>query len=218
MKKIVFLLLIPTVLSAPHTAFAQLQTDSQTVTTRVGNPAEGYGDLVTVGLDIKAAYDVCSDGYTYEYNMDDTCLAREFTNLGYSDAQAATLVEHSHASSGGSGLTCVECLGYVSIAVALAHNYPVGLRDGSTNCSLVASPSFSVGGTTYRNIGSGIGVDAQSGDIAITCDPSPGHIFIVKDSPSAAIVTALESNAGYSCRITDNGVRPKSGYTFFRRS
>lgn len=214
--KSIFLIFSVYLLAFPSVGLAQLQTDSSPWTTRVGNPTEGYGDLVTVGLDIKVAYDICSDGYTHAIRLDDACLSREIKTLGYSDVQAANLVEHSHASLVGKP-PCVQCLGYVSIAVALAHNYPDGLRDGSTNCSLSTRSSFAVGSTIYRNIGSGIGVDVQSGDIGVTCDSSAGHIFIVKDAPSATIVTALESNAGYSCRITDNIPRPKSGYVFFRK-
>ncbi len=182
-------------------------------------------DFVQAGEQIKAAYDQCGNGFTFDdISGLPTCFFNYIKNIS-SDAHAQ-LVESRRQqslvdSADVAGGRCTECPGFIGIAVTHWTNS----NDPCCNLSYYAAGdindlggSFRAGQYTFKSIGSGVLAIIQSGDIAVAGGGgNPGHIAIVKDVSGYAGFIALESNAGLDCKVTDNRVVPKDNYTFYRK-
>lgn len=262
MKKIIKLLcilfLVPTFFFSIKTTliYGDL-TQSNCVVTKVGNPTapsptcqsgSGSGSsgtsnstIVNIGEDIKAAYDACSNGYTYDlqnpYNPSQTwitCLDTTFQKQtrsqlqGYTNLQVQNFETRRKSSMiiNTEPFPCTECLGYVGIdlAVLTGNTDALGSNYGSPNDILTKNPTtLTIGNYTFTNIGAGNSVSIQPGDLAVTS----GHIAIVKSNLTAQADTVhfigLQSNYwgppdGDKCKVTDDIQVPKDLYTFYRTS
>lgn len=224
-------------------------TESNCVITKVGDPSSAPPNcsgnlgsdnpLIKAGEDIKTAYDDCGQpsGYTWEDvpNLDN-CLRGELSSHGYSDSQVdAFFRRKTYASIAHGSGKCVECIGYVALAISLYE----GISDGVLNYPCAAAVNtlpngFTIGvGTnriSYNKIGEGNSAPIQEGDIAVKgngCEYDwrgymidAGHILFVKtinpDNP--VFFTGLESNYGLDCKITDDKSWSKQVFTFYRRN
>lgn len=213
MKKVLLALFM--IMVFPSSTFAQLQTDSNTVRTRVGNPPEN-NDLVKASLDLKSAYDTCNNGYTFTTSGLQSCLGGELEKLGYGigarvDAFLSTLPSTLVSLSDG-GVPCSQCLGFVRLAATLAHGGGQGLAV-PTAADVSAMSSFTVGGTTYTRVPGS--APLEPGDVGAR-PGGAGHIIIVAEVLGNIKIRAIESNGYYTCQVTDSRLINTDGYNFFR--
>lgn len=212
---IVFLLLV---FPFSRTTFAQMETDSNSVITRVGNPPTSAPQgLVKAGEDIKLAYDTCNGGSTINNSNLQSCLDNSLQGSGYSPTEITafnTRIPNTLVANGSgpvAGIPCTQCLGFVGLALTLMTEDASALSGYPNAANIANLSSFTAGENTYKRIPAS---SAKPGDISAIADDSAGHIYIVKDVQGALMV-ALEANAGLACKITDDGKRPVDGYVFF---
>lgn len=197
--------------------FAQQRTDSNTVRTKVGNPKIS-NDTIKAGEDIKAAYDACEDGYTFEKSGLGECLRTQLSSLGY-DSAMIDAFESKRQSSMADG--CTQCLGFVREAMALVSGSSSDNLGGFGGASaLTQLQSLTAGSIVFSRVPDG--QPPEAGDI-VAHDGGWGHAAIVKGINGNVNFTLLESNGEQTgdkpvCRATDYRAVNTDGYVFFRKN
>lgn len=216
-KKLIFIFFIMffVFLSLTPMVFAQLQTDSNTINTRVGNPPVA-NDVVKIGMDIKSAYDACNSGDTHDTTGTlGSCLRTQLSGSGYSNSylDAFEARRKNSITSHPDGTFCTECVGYVGLVLTLL--------SGSTNtlgvayASDIASlPSLSAGTIVFQRLQDNTSL--QPGDVGAKSGGA-GHVLVVNEVIGNIKFTALESNANLDCHITSTKEWNKEGWVFFRK-
>lgn len=204
----VFLKLTPMV-------FAQLQTDSNTINTRVGNPPAS-NDVVKIGTDIKSAYDTCNNGDTHDTTGTlGSCLRTQLSGLGYSDTllDAFETRRKSSMTLHPDGTFCTECVGYVGLVLTLlsGNANTLGVEFASDIASL---PSLSAGTIVFQRLPDNESL--QPGDVGAK-GGGAGHVLVVNEVVGNIKFTAFESNANLDCHITSTKEWNKDGWVFFRK-
>lgn len=174
------------------------------------SPSSGSGNsLIKAGRDIKAAYDICENGYTYNVNNVGACLRTQLSGMGYS----SSLVDAFESRRAGTitDRNCTECLGYVALALTLVSGSTNTLTQAQAS-DVLSSSTITAGSITLTK--QPAGTSPQPGDIAVA-GGGAGHIAIV-NSVAGAVFTALESNSDLDCKIRDNRSIPVDRYTFYR--
>lgn len=246
MKKILFIFLTSIILLQPFIVAAYAQSDpntsSDTHTTCIqGRPCSPVDNasnntLVKAAQDLHDAYTACTNGSgsTYYNGALQSCLLSHLKN--YPSANTQLTVPFDFGADGGSygAQGCVQCIGYVRQALALAYGTQSSLAGNAGDN--FSSPTITVGSHVFKNLGS---VPAQPGDIAIASgdqnskgclDPNQrvcgaGHILIVKQGQGNIKFIGLEANWSNlngityqepHCTVTDNVAHPVTDYNIFR--
>ena len=215
MKKLMVLSLCFVFFFTTNPVFAQLQTDSNTINTRVGNPPAS-NDVAKIGTDIKSAYDACNSGDTHDTTGTlDSCLRTQLTGFGYSSEllDAFETRRKSSITSHGDGTYCTECVGYVGLVLTILSGRTSTLLVNAAS-DVTGLSSISAGGTVFRKLG-----DTEPllpGDVGAHGGGS-GHILRVNEVLGNVKFTGLESNGNLDCRVTSSREINRDGYVFFRK-
>lgn len=207
----------------PFSTYAQMRTDSNTISTQVGHPTTSTSpsqnvssdSVINTGEDIKAAYDHCGTN-TYERSGLASCLKGVLQGLGYT-ADKLSAFETRRQSSlvpENNGGRCTECLGYVGVVLAIATGDTSALLGPYSAAAVADSNSYQVGTYTYRRIPAS--QPPSPGDFGVSTSGGSGHIVLVKEVHGATFI-ALESNQQETCQITDNRDTPLSNYIFYHK-
>lgn len=216
--KLLFIFFFSFLFLLNHTdfVFAQLQTDSNTINTRVGNPPVS-NDVVKIGMDIKSAYDACNGGDTRDTaGVLGTCLRTQLSGLEYSsaylDAFEARRVT-SLALLDADGTFCTQCVGYVGLVLTLLSGSTSTLLVNAAS-DVVGFSSINAGGVVFQKLNEG--APLLPGDIGAK-GGGFGHILVVNEVLGNIKFSALESNGNLDCRVTSGREINRDGYVFFRK-
>lgn len=213
------LAIIIAVLSKANVVSAQ----SAVVRTAVGNPPTL--PLVELGENIKAAYDACNRGATYEssgINLDQ-CLKANLEVFGYDPQKINDFFLIRRASSMAYnpvvGAPCTQCLGYIGLILSLATENPTALTGFGFASDLAPLETFSSNGTVFNKLSP---TDPLlPGDIGVRPsrdENDAGHILMVAEVRGNFKFLALESNGYNDCRITEDRELNKDLFVFFRQA
>lgn len=162
--------------------------------------------------DLKAAIDKCSGGSTRSAKHNDSCTTAELKAKGYTQKQIDAFYSR-RAGALSSDPVGLQCLGYVSVSVALASGasgVSFGL-DGANQA--VGRSSLSFGPFTFDKV-----TTPQPGDLGFTVKDgnSFGHTLIVDKLKGNTSFIGIEAN-WTPYKVTNNEVHPNSKYVFFRK-
>jgi hypothetical protein len=215
MKKNVIIILSFMLFFTASPVFAQLQTDSNTINTRVGNPPV-LNDVAKIGMDIKSAYDTCNNGDTHDTNGTlGSCLRTQLTSLSYLNAylDAFETRRKSSMTNHPDGTYCTECVGYIGLILTLLSGSTNTLNVNAAS-DVTSFSSINAGGVVFQKIS-----DSEPllpGDIGAHGGEA-GHILMVNQVLGNVKFSALESNGNFDCHITSGREINRDGYVFFRK-
>lgn len=160
--------------------------------------------------DFKAALDKCSGGSTMKADQSDDCTDKELKAKGYKKNQIDAFYAR-RAGALSSDPVGLQCLGYVSVSIALATGSSTGFGLAGAN---------EVGGKTELRFGDNVfkKVDKpQPGDVGFTTSDrnSFGHTLIVDKLKGNTGFIGIEAN-WTPYKVTNNEVHPNNKYKFFR--
>lgn len=195
--------------------FAQLQTDSNTINTRVGNPPVLNG-VAKVGIDIKSAYDSCNRGDTHDTTGGlGSCLRTQLSALSYSSSylDAFETRRKKSITRHPDGTYCTECVGYVGLVLTLLSGSADTLNVTAAS-DVTAFSSINAGGIVFQRLNEGELL--LPGDIGAHGGEA-GHILMVHQALGNIKFTGLESNGNFDCHVTSGREINRDGYVFFRK-
>lgn len=241
-NKMLFLAVV-VLLCLPAFFLAHAQTSqSNCIVTKVGSPQgtptacgsntiEGNTYLAKA-QQIKQAFEHCSEppgaGTTFDRPDLGECLASYLKFIGFTDQQLSVFETRRKGSLWDStkvpGGRCTECVGYISLVLAVIDNDARGITNQNGKAAESAgeintfADGFYVGSSFYKRQGTGESIQIEPGDISIKGDLQDfGHILIVKKVAGAGSFVGYEANANFDCKVTDTREVLREQYTYYRR-
>ncbi|MGE5041637.1 MAG: CHAP domain-containing protein [Candidatus Levyibacteriota bacterium] len=214
MKKIATLLIgFLFILSGSQPVFAQQRTDSNMVTTKVGNPVSTTSTIASAAMDLATTVGAACGGKVQGANI--SCLqGLSFSSVSYPDSAIQQLSNSALAyyckDSDPSLGTCLQCVGFVQAAVMGATGSVLN-NGGNAKDYATKIPS----GYQYYTVGGG--TDIQEGDIIIKTGGDFGHIAVVVQVYSQTAIKVAEANFNYGGEVGTNDTATALWQGFLRK-
>lgn len=180
-----------------QSAYAQFRTDSNTVTTKVGNPFISNQKLGVVAAELATIIGTACSGAVTGNNI--SCMqGLSLPNVPNKDLAISEIIRSATANycddNNTSLGTCLQCVGFVQGAVGGALgtylNNGGNAKDFSTNV-----PSG------YQYIQASSGTPVAEGDIIIKTGGGFGHIAIVTRVYDSTLIQVAEANFNYGGQV-----------------
>lgn len=169
---------------------AQLRTDSNTVTTKIGSPVTSNSALAAVAIELATTIKSACNGAVTSGNI--SCMqGLSLPNVPHPDVAVSEIVRSATSNlcddNDPSLGQCLQCVGFVQGAVGgtVGSYLDKGgnAKDFATNVP-----------TGYQYIPISSGTDPQEGDIIIKTGSGFGHIAIVTTIYDSSLIQVAEAN------------------------
>lgn len=197
MKKLLFIALMLIFAFISQSAYAQFRTDSNTTTTKVGNPSSVSSNIGAVASELASVVSAACEGAVTSKNI--SCMqGLSLPNIPHKDLAINEIVRSATANycddNKKSLGTCLQCVGFVQGAVGGALgaylNNGGNAKDFATNV-----PSG------YQYIQASSGTLVAEGDIIIKTGGGFGHIAVVTKVYDSSLIQVAEANFNYGGQI-----------------
>lgn len=200
------------VLIHPARAQAQLSSESNIVTTKVGTPTSSGSTIAAAAIDLAATIAPPCSGAVKGSNIN--CLnGLTFTNVPYATGAIGQIIQSTNANycnDDPSLGTCLQCVGFVQAAV-------MGATGTTLNKGGNAKDYASNVPDGYQYIPLSSGTPIQEGDIIIKTGGSFGHIAVVVEVLSQTAIKIAEANYNFGGEIGIQNTTPSVYDGFLRK-